>query len=117
MEETKNVEPKKELTDFDLDVSNALKDFPSNQEDAYIFIRGGINRTKMNAKKGFISIHGTPNAINTAMMPAFWENDMIKGAMLITVLNFLKQNKPDADNFARLLGYDINDNKLKLFKP
>jgi hypothetical protein len=114
--ETQHVEPKKELTDFDLDISNALKDFPSNNEDAYIYIRGGIDFMKANAKKGFVSIHGTPQSLSAAVMPAFFEYDICREVILKTVLNFLAQSKKDADNFVKLLGYDVNDNKLKLVK-
>jgi hypothetical protein len=60
------------LSDFDLDVVNAMKNFPENDQDCYLYLRGRMELPEVSATVG-------------------WNGQMM--AMIATLASAMKQNE------------------------
>lgn len=82
----------KNLTDFDLDVMNALKEFPVNEVDGFIFIRGVLESGHI--RPGFIHSKSSSDMFSAMIYSLMSLSEDHKRATFNAVLNLLKQSKP-----------------------
>jgi hypothetical protein len=92
---------KKEITDHDLDVMNAMKDFPLNENDAFIYLRGGINPLSKKTIAPFIAMAGTNNATTALFIPIIMQNEFLRKAILNSVLVYLNTDMATAKQFVK----------------
>lgn len=82
----------KELTDYDLDVMNALSDFPIDSENAFVYIRAG-------KEGGFVETKGEDFRIMQSIYSVILSNDQIRDEVFNAVLNYMKLNADIDDMF------------------
>ena len=84
----------KKMIDFDLDVYNALKDFPQNENHVYLYVRGSAHgQQEAEAVAGF---SGSAELLASALGHAMKEKEEIVPALLGAVADFLSE-KGNAD--------------------
>ena len=89
----------KELIDYDLDIYNTLKDFPTSDSEAYIYIR--IHKEKDDLKKS-LYIKGTAPLLAVAILDAITKNDHLSEA-LVELSKILKRTeKPNKHWYDKL---------------
>jgi len=90
----------KELIDYDLDIYNTLKDFPTSDSEAYIYIR--IHKEKDDLKKS-LYIKGTAPLLATAILDTITENDHLSEALVELSKELLKHTqKPNKHWYDKL---------------
>lgn len=82
----------KNIEDFDLDVINVLSDFPTNEEDSFIYIRGKINREKEKISPGFVHTRATNETIATMLYSFIKMDETAKHAVFNAVISCLKED-------------------------
>ena len=81
---------KKELIDYDLDVSLALKNFPENDQDGYIYLR--VDRS--NSTFTHMSL-GSPESLGQAIMAAICEDKTMANIVINVAEQYLNYVKGD----------------------
>lgn len=81
----------KTIEDYDLDVINLLKDFPSNEEDSFLYIRGKIDPKKANIAPSFVHTMATFETLATMIYSFIELNENARNAVFNAVLFYLNQ--------------------------
>jgi hypothetical protein len=94
---------KKTLDDYDLDVMNAMKEFPETDEDAFVYVR---SETDSRIVKGFAKSQGTPSSIINSFILIMSMDETYKACVLDASHEWLRraENKEDLKAFRRLIG-------------
>lgn len=88
--------------DFDLDVMNALKGFPMDDENALIYLRLHYDR-KNDKSTGFAEIKGTTEALGLNIILLMQKDKEFAVLVLNTVLNYLDWNPGEQDKMINIL--------------
>ena len=95
---------KKDLEDYDLDVISALKEFPENENDSYLYIRASINEKGINESvSGHINSKGTESSMQAALYTFASNDEQSKNIFLNSVLNYFNENKHEIKQFKEYL--------------
>lgn len=81
----------KKIEDFDLDVMNVLNDFPKNEEDSFLFIRGKIDTKKEKIYPGFVHTRATNETVATMLYSFIKMDENAKRAVFNAVISCLKK--------------------------
>lgn len=96
-----------QLSNFDLDVLNALKDFPKDNENGVIYLRVKMSTRKI--EKSFIHTRANMDAVS-GLVFSFLSRSEIRPQVLNAMLNFFKMNKNEIANFSEYLRQIKNEN-------
>ena len=77
---------KEELTNLDLDVMNLCKRFPENENDCYIYIRGGKNKV-------FTCVNGENECFVQTFCSLMMDDVSFEEIVLSSALTFLSNNE------------------------
>ena len=92
------------LENYDLDVMNVLKDFPKNNEDSFLFIRGEIDPKNDKYCRTFIHTRGTNKTLTAAFYSIVKNKEIMKEAAYNAVLNcLLEGTKEEREYFISIL--------------
>ena len=92
---------KKIIEDYDLDVMNILKDFPYNENDSFLFIRGKLDANHIG--RGFLHSRATTDSLSAMYFSFIQHNEDSKNAALNAVLNYFKHHKSEIPDFQQHL--------------
>ena len=83
-----------QLVDFDLDVFNALKNFPENEENAFLYVRGSVNRNGMEVTVGMTD---NPDLMACIIAHMIDENKQDFKQVLFTGLTMYLKSLPESE--------------------
>lgn len=103
-----------QIEDYDLDVINTLKEFPQNEEDAYLYIRGNLDGIT-NKLFTFVSIRGARKTLSAAIYSLIRDKESIRKVVYDAVINCVKESpKEEQDYFISILQHnDVSEEKVK----
>lgn len=104
--------PKKELTDYDLDVMNSLKDFPESPNDGVIYLRGGTDKITNKTKTPFVWVKGSANSHVASLIPILFSVPFLRNVILQAVLNYLNSDQVAAKDFVS----NVKTSKIDLIR-
>lgn len=81
-----------ELQDYDLDVISALRDFPKNEEDSFVYIRGKLDKNEDAILPTFVNVCGTEETLRCTLYAFIESQKDIKEMVYDAVLMSLKQS-------------------------
>lgn len=84
------------LTDYDLDVMNLLKDFPQNDKNAFIYIRG---ESTDEGVTGFTSIKANKFLFGSMILNIMTKIDWTYDVIIAVVINILLKDKSRMGSF------------------
>ena len=88
------------LTDFDLDVMNVMKDFPSNESDTFMYARGDISGSEV---PGFFHARGSAQCMSHMIISMMESGALMRYSVLDAVLNYLSNNEDEKNKFASFI--------------
>ena len=98
------VKQTEKLYNFDLDVMNVLKDFPENDEDSFLFIRGKMDLKNNKILPSFALIKGTVETLAASLYSLIKSDRAAQEAAYTAVFTcLLERTKEDRESFISIL--------------